>query len=108
MSENVEMDIDERAFKKPKRELTDKQKEALARGRAKAKEKRMAKLKENAEIQAVKEIKSIEKKNAKKTKKEQALEKVKYNSRKKKVDEFNSHKYKILESLSNEDDFHQF
>ena len=107
MSENVEMDIDERAFKKPKRVLTDKQREALARGREKAKEKRMAKLKENAEIQAVKEMKSIEKKNAKKTKKEQALEKVKYNSKKKQVDEFNSHKYRILESLSNEDDFHQ-
>ena len=67
----------------------------------------MTKLKENAEIQAVKEIKSIEKKNAKKTKKEQALEKVKFNSRKKKVDEFNEVKYRVLESLSNEDDFHQ-
>lgn len=107
MSQNVEMDIDERAFKKPKRELTDKQREALARGRAKAKEKRMAKLKENAEIEATRELKAIEKKNAKKTRKEQALEKVKYNSRKKKVDEFNNHKYRILESLSDEKDFNE-
>lgn len=107
MSQNVEMDIDERAFKKPKRELTDKQREALARGRAKAKEKRISKLKENAEIEAIRELKAIEKKNAKKTRKEQALEKVKFNSRKKKVDEFNFHKYRVLESLDNEDDFNE-
>lgn len=108
MSENVEMDIDERAFKKPtKRALSDKQREALAKGRAKAKEKRLAKMKENAEIEAVKEVKAIEKKNAKKTRKEQALEKVKFNSKKKSVDEFNSHKYRILESLNDENDFHQ-
>lgn len=107
MSENVEMDIDERAFKKPKRELSDKQREALAKGRAKAKEKRLAKMKQNAEIEAVKEVKAIEKKNAKKTRKEQALEKVRYNSRKKNVDEFNSHKYRVLESLNDENDFNQ-
>ena len=39
---NVSMDIEDRAFKKdkPKRVLSDKQKEALAAGRAKAKAKR--------------------------------------------------------------------
>ena len=47
---NVSMDIEDRAFKKdkPKRVLSDKQKEALAAGRAKAKAKRMEKLKQEA------------------------------------------------------------
>lgn len=106
---NVSMDIEDRAFKKdkPKRVLTDKQKEALAAGRAKAKAKRMEKLKQEAEIKANKEAKAIEKKQAKMTRKEQALSKVKYNSKKKKVEDFNNRKYAILEKLESEDDFHQ-
>ena len=52
-------EIEEKAFKKPekkKRELSEKQKEALAKGREKQKQKRLENLKKNIYNEAVREL----------------------------------------------------
>ena len=91
-----------------KRELTEKQKEALAKGRQKVKEKRMTKMKEAAEVKAAKELKAVEKSKAKQTRMEQARSKVQTTARRKKIEKFNDHKYRILENFDDENDFNDF
>jgi len=114
----MEVKIDpkgEEIFKKPekpKRKLTDKQKEALAVGRAKAKEKRQQKLREEGEQNAMKKIKQEQKdiekakaiadkekatKKSKLSQQEVAREKVKKFERQKKVKVFNDKKTAMLE-----------
>ena len=105
------MEIEEKVFDKApkkKRELSEKQKEALAKGRQKVKDKRMTKMKEAAEVKAAKELKAVEKTKAKQTRMEQARSKVQTTARRKKIEKFNNHKYSILENFDNENDFNDF
>jgi hypothetical protein len=117
---------------KKKRVLTDKQKEGLARGRAKVKANREAKLKEKLEAELNKEKKKEEAKAKRELKKkeaeglklqqtekttqkaekkvkisnqEEALNRIKARERQKKIDAFHSLKYKCLESLPDEKSF---
>ena len=124
--------VEEEVFdKKPKRTLTDKQKQALQAGRAKAKAQREAKRKEEvkkeiektqkktsmkqerqqiikAEEEAVEQIKT---KRQKKTAQEKARERIKARKAErdkqddKKIDEFNEFKYSCLEHCETEEDF---
>jgi len=103
----MNMEIENKVFNKKKRELTDKQKEALAKGREKAKQKRLTKLKDAADIKAAKEQKAVIKSNAKKTRSEQARARVQGTQRKKKVESFHNSKYDILENMESEADFDQ-
>ena len=116
--------------KKPKRQLTDKQKQALQAGRAKAKAQREAKRMEEAKKQIAKEEKSkvreerkqlakaeaeateqLKVKRQKKTAQEKARERIKARKAEKdktdnkRVDEFNELKYTYLESCDTEEDF---
>ena len=113
---------DEVFDKKPKakRQLTEKQKEALAEGRRKAKAKRQAKLEEEAKAAALKQIKKeqkdLEKANKiaakeKETKKkklsqqEQAREKVKTFEKQRKVKKYNDVKAEVMSKLSSVAEF---
>ncbi len=116
--------------KKPKRQLTDKQKQALQAGRAKAKAQREAKRMEEAKKQLVKEEKSklkeersqlrkaeteateqLKTKRQKKTAQEKARERIKARKLEKdkvdnkRVDEWNELKYNYLENCDTEEDF---
>ena len=129
MSDNEEVKIkivdikeDEVFDKKPKskRQLTEKQKEALAEGRRKAKAKRQAKLEEEAKAAALKQIKKeqkeIEKANkieanekAKKkkalTQQEAAREKVKTFEKQKKIKKYNDVKAQVMGNLGSVAEF---
>ena len=86
------MEIEDEIFDKvpkKKKQLSDKQLAALARGREKVKEKRMAKMREAAEVKASKEAKAVEKSKAKMTRMEQARSKVQTTARRKKIEKFN-------------------
>ena len=113
---------DEVFDKKPKakRQLTEKQKEALAEGRRKAKAKRQAKLEEEAKAAALKQIKKeqkdLEKANKiaakeKETKKkklsqqEQAREKVKTFEKQRKIKKYNDVKSEVMGRLSSVAEF---
>jgi len=100
---------------KPKRQLTEKQKEALAEGRRKAKAKRQAKLEDEAKAAAMKQIKkeqkdiekankiaAKEKDNKKKklTQQEQAREKVKTFEKQGKIKKYNDLKTSVMEKCS--------
>ena len=105
------MEIDDAIFDKEpkkKKQLSEKQLAALARGREKVKEKRMTKMREAAEIKASKEAKAVEKSKAKMTRMEQARSKVQTTARRKKIEKFNDHKYRILEEYDDENDFNDF
>ena len=105
------MEIEEQVFDKvpkKKKQLSEKQLAALARGREKVKEKRMTKMREAAEIKASKEAKAVEKSKAKMTRMEQARSKVQTTARRKKIEKFNDHKYRILEEYDDENDFNDF
>ena len=116
--------------KKPKRQLTDKQKVALQAGRAKAKAQREAKRMEEAKKQLAKEEKckvreerkqlakaeeeateQLKTKRQKKTAQEKARERIKARKAEKdkadnkRVDEFNELKYTYLENCDTEEDF---
>lgn len=108
--------------KKPKgkRILTDKQKKALAEGRAKAKAKREAKIKEEAKAQAMKELKKQQKdiekaqklnekqketKKKKLTQQETAREKVKEFERQKNIKKYNDIKTAVLEKMTSVAEF---
>ena len=107
----MEMEIDDEIFikePKKKKQLSDKQLAALAKGREKVKEKRMAKMREAAEVKAAKEAKAVEKSKAKMTRMEQARSKVQTTARRKKIEKFNDHKYRILEEYDDENDFNDF
>jgi len=123
--------VEEEVFdKKAKRQLTDKQKQALQAGRAKAKAQREAKRMEEAKKQLVKEEKGkvreerkqlakaeaeateqLKTKRQKKTAQEKARERIKARKAEKdkvdnkRVDEFNELKYTYLENCETEDDF---
>ena len=104
-------DIDEQIFDKvpkKKKQLSEKQLAALAKGREKVKEKRLAKMREAADVKAAKEAKAVEKSKAKMTRMEQARSKVQTTSRRKKVEKFNDNKYRILENFDDENDFNDF
>lgn len=105
---------------KPKRQLTEKQKEALAEGRRKAKAKRQAKIEEEAKAAALKQIKKeqkdLEKANKiaakeKETKKkklsqqEQAREKVKTFEKQRKLKKYNDVKSEVMGKLSSVAEF---
>ena len=105
------MEIEDEIFDKvpkKKKQLSEKQLAALAKGREKVKEKRMAKMKEAAEVKASKEAKAVEKSKAKMTRMEQARSKVQTTARRKKIEKFNDHKYRILEEYDDENDFNDF
>ena len=107
----MEMEIEEQVFDKvpkKKKQLSEKQLAALARGREKVKEKRMTKMREAAEIKASKEAKAVEKSKAKMTRMDQARSKVQTTARRKKIEKFNNHKYSILENFEDENDFNDF
>ena len=107
----MEMEIEDEIFDKvpkKKKQLSEKQLAALAKGREKVKEKRMAKMKEAAEVKASKEAKAVEKSKAKMTRMEQARSKVQTTARRKKIEKFNDHKYRILEEYDDENDFNDF
>ena len=108
--------------KKPKgkRTLTDKQKKALAEGRARAKAKREAKIKEDAKTQALKELKKQQKdiekaekinskqketKKKKLTQQEAAREKVKEFERQKNIKKYNDVKTAVLEKMQSVKEF---
>tara|TARA_A100001391_G_scaffold195564_2_gene173018 strand:+ start:820 stop:1278 length:459 start_codon:yes stop_codon:yes gene_type:complete len=102
-------DIEEKVFKKPaKKELSEKQKKALAAGRAKVKERRIAKLKENEAIANNVKQKKQAKEQAKMTRMEQARSKVLTKAAQKRKLKFDTNKYRILENFSDEEDFDQF
>lgn len=114
---------EEEVFEKPKakkRTLTDKQKEALAIGRQKAKEKRQAKLdaeaekrveakirKEQKDLVRAEKQKADQKKERKKklTEQEIAREKVKRFEKEKKMGKFNALKMTALENCSSVKEF---
>jgi len=105
------MEIDDIVFDKEpkkKKQLSEKQLAALAKGREKVKEKRMNKMKEAAEVKAVKEQKKVEKSKAKMTRMDQARSKVQTTARRKKIEKFNDNKYSILENFEDENDFNDF
>lgn len=124
--------VEEEVFDKKvkKRQLTDKQKQALQAGRAKAKAQREAKRMEEVKKQVAKEEKSkvreerkqlakaeaeateqLKTKRQKKTAQEKARERIKARKAEKdkadnkRVDEFNELKYTYLESCDTEEDF---
>jgi len=128
MSDNIKLEVREdevfdknaKAKGKPKRTLTDKQKEALAVGRQKAKEKRLAKLDQEAEKRVEAKIrkeqkdllradkqKADHKKERKKKLSEQeiAREKVKRFEREKKLGKYNALKMKALENCNTVKEF---
>ena len=105
---------------KPKRQLTEKQKEALAEGRRKAKAKRQAKLEDEAKAAAMKQIKKEQKdiekankvaakekdsKKKKLTQQEQAREKVKLFEKEKKVKKYDDLKASVMEKCSSVAEF---
>ena len=103
---------------KPKRKLTDKQKQALQEGRKKAKAKRENELKEKlakeakqeAEREAIKKAKELDKKNkaekkTKATQQETARAKVRKFERDKKIKKWNDIKYSALEKCESEEQF---
>jgi hypothetical protein len=126
---------EEEVFEKPqkkKRVLTDKQREALAKGRETVKQKRLAKQKEAMEKELAKEKKKEEAKKkreeakkikeglvkqekeraeAKKDRKtklaqqEEVRKRIADRERQNKIDQFNVLKYKCLENLEDEDHF---
>ena len=105
------MEIEDEIFDKvpkKKKQLSEKQLAALAKGREKVKEKRMTKMREAAEVKASKEAKAVEKSKAKMTRMEQARSKVQTTARRKKIEKFNDHKYRILEEYDDENDFNDF
>ena len=105
------MEIEDEIFDKvpkKKKQLSEKQLAALAKGREKVKEKRMTKMKEAADIKASKEAKAVEKSKAKMTRMDQARSKVQTTARRKKVEKFNNIKYSILEEYDDENDFNDF
>ena len=65
-------------------------------------------MREAAEIKASKEAKAVEKSKAKMTRMEQARSKVQTTARRKKIEKFNDHKYRILEEYDDENDFNDF
>tara|TARA_R100000805_G_scaffold18836_1_gene25264 strand:+ start:2428 stop:2823 length:396 start_codon:yes stop_codon:yes gene_type:complete len=94
----MEEEIFEKPKPKPKRVLTEKQKEALAKGRAKVKENKEKKLKSSAEL---KKEQREEKKTLSK-RQQKALEQVKKN---KKLDEWDEKKSNILATMPDEDSY---
>ena len=115
-----EDEVFEKAKPKQKRVLTEKQKEALAEGRRKAKAKRQAKVEEEAKVAAMKQIKKeqkdIEKANKiaakeKDTKKKKlnqqeiAREKVKAFEKDKKFKKYNDVKMAVLEKCGSVAEF---
>ena len=105
---------------KPKRKLTEKQLEALAEGRRKAKAKRQAKLVEEAKAAAVKQIKQEQKdiekankiaknekdnKKKKLTQQEQSREKVKTFEKERKIKKYNDVKTAVMEKCGSVAEF---